>query len=202
MFKDFYHKIPRRMRIFIVFLLIVFTAWIIIKTFSPAVKRVPAEFLQARQEASLIAQDIVAVSSRTAENINKISDFDKNKEYTEALNLISEELNSNREAREKAISLSVNLETMAKNISRISPTAAGQAALQAISSETTLISRLINYNDYLIKLLEILQEKFLGKEKNANGKIVDLIGKINDEARAINDLNDNFNSLMREFDKL
>jgi predicted PurR-regulated permease PerM len=201
MIKNLYLKIPRRMRILIIFLLIVAAVGLIVKTFTPETKNTPKEFLETRQEASLIAKDIIDISSRTAENIKKISDLDKNKEYTEALNLISEELNNNRLARENAISLSAKLEIMAKNVSQISPAAAGQIAIQAISSETTLISRLITYNDYLIKLLEILQAKFLEKEKNANDKIADLIEKINDEARAINDLNNNFNNLMTEFDK-
>jgi len=199
---NLYFKIPRRMRILIIFLLIVAAVGLIVKTFTPETKNTPKEFLEARQEASLIAKDIIDISGRTAENIKKISDLDKNKEYTEALNLISEELNNNREARENAISLSTKLEIMAKNVSQISPAVAGQIAIQAISSETTLISRLITYNDYLIKLLEILQAKFLEKEKNANDKIADLIEKINDEARAINDLNNNFNNLMTEFDKI
>ena len=190
------------MRILIVFLLIVAAAWLIIKTLAPETKNTPKEFLEARQEASLVAKNIIDISGRTAENIKKISDLDKNKEYTEALNLISEELNNNRLARENAINLSAKLEIMAKNVSQISPATAGQIAIQAISSETALISRLITYNDYLIKLLEILQAKFLEKEKNANDKIADLIGKINDEARAINDLNNNFNNLMTEFDKI
>ena len=202
MIKNLYFKIPRRMRILIIFLLIVAAVGLIVKTFTPETKNTPKEFLEARQEASLIAKDIIDISGRTAENIKKISDLDKNKEYTGALNLISEELNNNREARENAISLSTKLEIMAKNVSQISPAVAGQIAIQAISSETTLISRLITYNDYLIKLLEILQAKFLEKEKNANDKIADLIEKINDEARAINDLNNNFNNLMTEFDKI
>ncbi len=190
------------MRIFIVFLLITLITYLVVQILTPDAKNIPRDFLMARQEASLIAKDIIAISSRTAENIKQISDLDKNKNYTEALNLISEELNNNREARENAIKLSSQLEIMAKNVSQISPTAAGQIAIQAISSETALISRLITYNDYLIKLLEILQAKFLGKEKNSNDKITDLINKINDEARAINDLDNNFNKLMTEFDKL
>ena len=202
MIKNLYFKIPRRMRILIIFLLIVAAVGLIVKTFTPETKNTPKEFLETRQEASLIAKNIIYISGRTAENIKKISNLDKNKEYTEALNLISEELNNNREARENAINLSAKLEIMAKNVSQISPATAGQIAIQAITSETALISRLITYNDYLIKLLEILQAKFLEKEKNANDKIADLIEKINDEARAINDLNNNFNNLMTKFDKI
>ena len=109
MIKNLYFKIPRRMRILIVFLLIVAAAWLIIKTLAPETKNTPKEFLEARQEASLVAKNIIDISGRTAENIKKISDLDKNKEYTEALNLISEELNNNRLARENAINLSAKL---------------------------------------------------------------------------------------------
>ena len=104
----------------------------------------------------------------------------------------------NRQAREKAIELSIQLETMANNLSQISPASASQTALRAISSETTLISRLITYNDYLNQLLEVLREKFLG---NGNGdKVAELVEKINEEAKAINELNEKFNESMEMFD--
>ncbi|MEK7634492.1 MAG: hypothetical protein AAB396_01235 [Patescibacteria group bacterium] len=147
-----------------------------------------------------MAKNIVVISGKTAENINKISDFDKKGEYAEALNLISEELNNNNEARSQAVNLSVQLEIMAKNLADISPASMGQIALQAISSETALINRLITYNDYLIKLLEVLQKKILGQGGNS-GQISELIGKINEEAKVINNLDKNFNQLMDEFDK-
>ena len=87
---------------------------------------------------------------------------------------------------------------MAKNLAKISPASAGQIALEAISSETALISRLITYNDYLTKLLEVLRNKFL--EKQNGDQVPELISKINDEARAINDLNQKFNEVMKKFD--
>ena len=99
------------------------------------------------------------------------------------------------------IKLAGQLEIMAKNISAILPASAGQMALQAVSSETALISRLITYNDYLVQLLEILQQKFSGFSKNTNGKIAELLAKINEEAKAINELDNSFNQLMGEFDK-
>ncbi len=198
MFNSIY-QIPRRIRIFIIFIIIIFLAYFIVKIITPPSKNIPLEFLKAREEASLMAKNIVAISGKTAENINKISDFDKKGEYTEALNLISEELNNNNEARSQAVNLSVQLEIMAKNLANISPASMGQIALRAISSETALINRLINYNDYLIKLLEILQKKILGQGGN-NGQISELIGKINEEAKVINDLDKNFNNLIDGFD--
>ncbi|MBI4993352.1 hypothetical protein HZC33_00090 [Candidatus Wolfebacteria bacterium] len=200
MITNLYFRVPRRLKILAIFIILLLAAYFIVKIFIPEAKKVPPDFLKARQEASLIAGQIISISDNTARSIGQISDFDKNKQYEEALKLISQELVNNREAREKAINLSAQLEIMTKNISQITPISASQAALQAIGSETTLISRLITYNDYLVGLLEILQAKFLEKEKDANGKIPDLINKINGEAQAINSLDKNFNSLMIDFD--
>lgn len=161
-------------------------------------RNIPSDFLAARQEASLIAQNIVSISNESTDRLNEIAQFDKDREYTEALILISQELERNSQARGKAIKLSAQLEIMAKNLAKISPASAGQIALEAISSETALISRLITYNDYLTKLLEVLREKFL--EKHNGDQVSELISKINDEAKAINDLNQKFNEVMKKFD--
>ncbi len=200
MINDFYFKIPRRAKITIIFLLIVLTVYLLARFFTPGFKNAPEEFLRARQEASLIAKDIIGLSGQTAGNIAVISEFDREAKYGDALNLISQELERNRQAREKAIDLSKQLELMVKNIPGISPSSAGQAALEALTSETALISRLISYNDYLVQLMELLRKKFLFQEKNGNGRVSELINKINEEARLINELDKNFNESMDKFD--
>ena len=198
MISNFYSKIPKRVRILILFIFIILLVYFVLRFLIVDVKNVPEDFLRARQEASLIAQDIVTISNESTNSLGEIVRLDKERKYTEALVLISKELERNRQARERAIKLSVQLETMAKNLAEISPASAGQKALEAISSETALISRLITYNDYLTQLLEILRGKFLGKTDG--DRIAELITKINDEARAINDLNQKFNDTMNEFD--
>lgn len=198
MISTFYSKIPHRIRLLILFIIIILAAYFVLRFFWVDVKNIPEDFLRARQEASLIAQDIVTISNESTNSFTEIARLDKERKYTEALVLISKELERNRQAREKAIKLSVQLETMAKNLAQISPSSAGQKALEAISSETALISRLITYNDYLTQLLEILQGKFLGK--NQGDKIPELIAQINGEIQAINDLNQKFNETMKEFD--
>lgn len=195
---EFYSKIPRKTRLLIIFILIILAAYFIVHFFISGVKTVPEEFLRARQEASLVAQDIVNISNNSGNTFGEIARLDKEGKYKEALVLVSRELENNRQARAKAISLSMQLETMAKNLDKISPSSAGQKALEAISSETALISRLIDYNDYLTQLLGALQDKFMGKSDG--DKISELIGKINDETGAINDLNVKFNETMNEFD--
>ncbi len=200
MISNFYFKIPRRLRIFIVFLLIVSVVYLIARIFFFDVKKMPNDFLKARQEASLVANNIVVLSNESVGNLGKIYELDKNGNYEEALSLLANELERNRQAREKAVELSAQLEKMARAVPEISPASASQSAIQAISSETALISRLITYNDYLFQLLEILRSKFLGQTKNSSEQISELINKINEEVRAINELDKKFNEVMGEFD--
>lgn len=200
MVSNFYFRIPRRLRIFIIFVLVVLAAYLIARNFFIEIKTVPDDFLRARQEASLIANDIIGLSNKSIGNLDKIYEFDREKNYEEALNLLASELERNRQAREKAIKLSAQLEKMARAVPEISPSSAGQSAIQAISSETALISRLITYNDYLFQLLEVLRSKFLGKTKNSGERIMELIDKINKEVKAINELDKKFNEIMEGFD--
>jgi len=198
MISAFYSKIPKRVRLIILFLLIILIVYFVLRFVGATPRTVPEEFLKARGQASLIASEIVLISNNSTADFNQIVQLDNQGKYTDALNLISQELEKNREARSKAINLSVELANMAKNLDKISPLSDGQIALEAISSETALISRLINYNDYLNQLLEILQQKFLGKISGDN--IPEIVSKINDEVKAINDLNQQFNDVMNRFD--
>ena len=72
MISNFYFKIPRRLRVFIIFILIILAAYLITRIFFVEPKTVPNDFLRARQEASLIAKDIVNLSNESAGNINEI----------------------------------------------------------------------------------------------------------------------------------
>jgi len=78
----------------------------------------------------------VNISNDSTSNINKIAKLDEERDYTDALTLVTAELQKNRTARGKAVELSNNLELMAENLSNISPVSSGQTALEAVSSET------------------------------------------------------------------
>lgn len=200
MISKLYSNIPRKIKLFLFFLLIILVFYFIGRFIFVRTNNIPSDFLKARQEASVISQIIVNLSSDSAKRIEEISILDSQAQYTEALNLIVSEMNKNREIRQKAIELSSSLETMAKNASDIYPDSSASVALEAIGIETTIISRLINYNDYLNQLLEVLQLKLLGKN-NLHKKINELIGRVNEEAKEINKLNEKFNDLMAQFDR-
>ena len=64
MISDFYFKIPRRVKITIIFLLIVSAVYLLARFFTPEIKNVPEEFLRARQEASLMPKILLIFPAR------------------------------------------------------------------------------------------------------------------------------------------
>lgn len=162
-------------------------------------KRVPDDFLRARHNIASIAKEIVVLSDQTAKNIEEISILDRDGKYDEALNLVTREISKNQEARVKAISLSAEVQKMTNSIQDLRPISLQSIALEALNHKVSLINRLITYNGYLYDLLNILQNKLLGKI--SGDKIPELIAKINDETRAVSELNERFNDLMRQFDE-
>ena len=200
MIKKFYFGIPKKIRLFIIFLLIILAVYFIGRFIFAETHGIPTEFLKARQEASLVAQVIVGLSSDSAKKIEDISALNSQGRYTEALNLVVAEMDRNREIRQKALELSSNLEVMASNSAKIYPDSSARNAIEAITVETTIISKLVDYNDYLNQLLEILKARLLGQQ-NAMGQVSGLVEKINNEAKEVNDLNQKFNDLMDKFDQ-
>ena len=198
---ELYLKIPRRIRLFVVLLLIVFFAYFVGRFLLAKTKTVPPEFMQARQEAALIAQDIVGMSKESAQHIGDLSSLNANHNYTDALNLVTQELERNRQIREKAIALSGNLQTMTINVSAIKPKSSAEAALEAVSTEVTLIGHLLTYNDYLNQLLGIIRSKITGTDATSAEVVADLVKKINDESIVVNVLNEKFNDQMAAFDR-
>lgn len=163
---------------------------------------IPREFAEARLKSSAIAQSIVIFSNNSLKNLDEIARYDRQGNSTEALFLISKELIKNRETQESAIKLSAQLEAMAKSISRIKPSRARELATAAVTSEVALVSRLLSYNNYLTRLFEILQIKFSQPYLYDHSRIAELIVKINEEARAINEFDQNFQQSISEFDKI
>lgn len=166
-------------------------------------KYVPAQFSDARIKGGEISQRVVELSRHTLSTLNEVARYDREGNYPEALIAISNAVIANRENQAESIRLSSQLTEMAQNLTRISPASARELATQAISAEIALVSRLIYYNTYLSQLFETLKVKF---EKPwvayLDGQVNDLVNKINDEAKAVNELNKQFNAAMAEFDKI
>lgn len=199
--RELYFKVPRKVRLFVFLLVLVFLAYFVGRFLLAKTKTVPEEFMQARQQASLVARDIVGMSQDSAKHIADISALNSEAKYPEALALVKEEIARNREIRDKAIALSTHLQAMTMNVSSIKPKASAETALEAVSTEVTLIGHLLTYNDYLNQLLEITRGRITGSADSSSQDVADLVKKINDESIVVNVLNDKFNEKMEVFDR-
>jgi len=162
---------------------------------------VPEKFMEARIKGAELAYNIAELSNSSLKTLEQIEEKDRQGKNSEALDLASQELLKTLETRQQAIKLSSQLEKMARSLQDIKPAQARVLATEAVSSEVALVSRLLSYNDYLGQLFETLRAKFQSNE-DTNGKVQKLLNDINDEAKAINDLNKKFTDSLEEFDKM
>lgn len=157
------------------------------------------EFDFNRKQSALIAQDIVNLSTEIKNDISKINNLDEEKKYKEAFNLLNETNLKILNIRQKAVELSRSLEIMAKELNNIKAKGNEILAISAITHRLTIISRLINYSDYLFQLNLALQKRFYGADNKE--EIETLIKKINNEVIAINETNQKANEAMQKFDE-
>ncbi len=199
MLRRVFSWMPKKVLIFLAALIVLLIGVFAASLFLAGKENVPADFISARNSSSLIAKDIVEINNNLAKDLADVSKASADERYDDALNMIVKDIDQNRKARQKAVALSANLEIMIKNTDKIYPENLARQALEAISAETTLISHLITYNDYLYQLLDILRDGLLDKQISQK-QVVSLADKINTEARAVNDINNRFNDLMKKFD--
>ena len=129
--------------------------------------------------------------------------FDREGNRPEALIAIAKAVADNRQAQLEAIRLSSQLDAMAQNLSRVNPGRARELGSEAITAQITSVTRLLYYGNYMEQLYEALRAKFDDPRRAyLDGKVNELVGKLNDEAQAINELNKRFVAVMAEFDKI
>ena len=195
-------RVPKRLKIFLVFIIIVaggYTGSRFISSFSG---RIPAEFSEARLQGALIAEGIVNLSNRSAQNLENISELERNKNFSEALKIISDVVKQGQDIRNEAVKLSGEIEKMTRALSEIRSLEARQAAIEAISDHLALISRLINYSGHLGDLLDVLRGRFEGTLPHSASKIQLIVDQVNAEARAINNFNAQAIQAMERFDAI
>ncbi len=163
----------------------------------------PSAFTDARLKGADVAKRIVDLSRDTLSLLGQVSDYDERRKATEALAAISKAIAINNESQIEAVRLSSQLAAMAENLSSIKPSRGREIATEAVAAEVALVSRLLYYNSYLSQLFEALRAKVNRPGISyLDGKVSELINKINDEAQEINELNKKFNAKMKEFDEI
>ena len=164
---------------------------------------VPQEFYDARGRAAEISSRIVQLTDASVQTLRLISTADEAGNYRRGLTLITEEVDRNNEIKNQAVKLSEEVKTMALNLGAVKPEKAASAGLQAATTGLELAQRLVNYNNYAQELLAVLQTRLKSNgTPHTREKIEEIILKMNQEAEAINDLNEKYQEETREFDRL
>lgn len=192
MASDFLKKITRRRWIWLVILTLMVPAYVLVRALFSQGTAIPYEFIESKEKSASIAAVIVDMSKQAAGELDRINSLEKRGDYYGALNLINSELKRVSEMRLKASELLEKLTEMTKALPEIEPQAAREKGLEAINYEINLINHLISYNNGLETLLKLLNSEFIYGE-NIGQEFGLSIGKINDEAKAIKELNDKFN---------
>lgn len=159
---------------------------------------VPPDLLAARQEGSVIAQDIVNLSNDFSSDLEKINQLDKERKHAEALNIATDMLQRIPEVKNRATDLSKELEKMTSALTTIKSEEARAAAIESITNRMALIGRLFSYSEYLLQLSKVLQDRF--REIPNNQSVAELTTQINAEVTAINNFNRAASEAMNRFD--
>jgi septal ring factor EnvC (AmiA/AmiB activator) len=160
---------------------------------------VPQEFREARQQGSVIAQDIVNISNGIAQDLQRVNQLDREEKYGEALEANTEILERIPQIKDKATLLSKELERMTASLAEIQNQEAKQAAIESITNRLTVISRLFSYSTYLGQLSAVLQDRFQGVGSAVS--VPAIISQIDAEVTAINSFNRSASEAMDRFDR-
>jgi hypothetical protein len=190
----------RRNKLYLVFTVILIGGYVVYRIVAAATAT-PKDFEDARMKGGAIAQDIVNISTDLKTELAAINDLDKQGNYIEALKKITDVANRTTDIRAKAVELSGQLQIMTSALPRIGNEDAKQAVLDSVTNRLALLSRLINYSDYVYQLLSVLREKFTGVWHKP-GQVAQLVDQINGEVAAINIFNQSAMAAMARFDKL
>lgn len=184
----------------VVFLFLLVGGYAIYRLVLASQGQIPEDFANSRAEGALVAQMIVSLSGEVSGDLQRVSELDKEQRYEEALSAVTELSAKNEKMRDEAIQLSKELEKMTKALSEIKSPEARNFALESINHRLALITRLVSYNDGIVRLLNELRLRFSGVNRS-DGQVGIIIGRINLEVAAINDFNKRAMDAMDRFDR-
>jgi hypothetical protein len=161
----------------------------------------PQDFIIARQNAAVVSQRIVDLTSATRDKINAANISELAGDNNKTQQFIGEARTTNNEAYQSASNLAEFLKNLAGSLSTLQSTASQRIAYQAIATELSLVSEFIVYTQNLNSFLDALSAAGEGNTPARKTAIEATLKKTNNSARIINDLNKEFLSRMASFDK-
>ena len=163
--------------------------------------RPPQGFLDAREAAAATSKEIVDLTNLTNEKIKEINVPPLDGKQDQAIQLVNDARGTNAQAYQKAGDLANQLQTLAESLKDVEPASSQQIAYDAVATELSLVSQFITYTQDLNTFLDDLQA-LIAVDNVANQEAVRTsLQKVNETAASVNQLNDDFNAKMQQFDK-
>ncbi len=161
----------------------------------------PEELNDARARAGKISSDIVRLSKEANDNIKALGALEPGGDGGQAQGLIEEAKSKNKDAYEKSVALSHELQLMAQVLPRVKSPAAEQVLYRAITVEISLVTEFIQYTKDLNTFLENVSEFLRVKTQESRFRVQSQEQAVNARVERINSLNDEFLKYMEELDK-
>jgi len=170
---------------------------------------VPKEFTTTRAQAAQTSDKIVNQATISISNLNAIALAYNSGKYNTALDLATQEVNHNNDERNSASTLSSQLGVMANDLYKIRPGKAEQIGVQAIGKEYQILENIVNYVGLTYQLINELKISYINST-NVGGvaaianvsSLNNVVVQLNNYAQSINSLNQQYLSLMSQFDTL
>lgn len=164
-------------------------------------EELPEEFLQARRDASLTSKEIVVLTDSINKAVRAINLLDVAEQRPKAIQIVNQAKADVASASSRAFELSRSLERMTQSLISLSSASAQRLAYTAIATELSLVSEFLTYTEHLNVFLASIERSFARgstrEEQEAIGKALD---EVNESAKTINRLNDEFLAKMKLFD--
>ncbi|MEK7076944.1 MAG: hypothetical protein AAB967_01795, partial [Patescibacteria group bacterium] len=161
----------------------------------------PPEFLLARRDASSVSKEIVVLTDSVNKAIRTMNLLDVAEQRPKAVGIVNQAKTDIASASSRAFELSRHLERMTQSLASLPSASVQRLAYTAIATELSLVSEFLTYTEHLNAFLQSIERSFAArstlKEQEAIGKA---LGEVNESAKTINRLNDEFLAKMRVFD--
>ena len=176
----------------------VLVAGFVIAKFELSSADVAPAFEQARMQGAIVSDTIVRLSNEISMDLTKVSELDLAGNPKDALSLTIEVQVKAKEVRVRANDLSEELKKMITSLDSIKSPAGKQAAMEAITNQMAIISRLISYSEYLEQLSQVLSNHF--QEISDKRSVSVIISQVNAEVTAVNSFNKQAVQAMERFE--
>ena len=161
----------------------------------------PQRFVSARERTAQTSQEIVDLVELTNEKIKAINLKDFNRNINEAIVLVSDARENNSQAYSKTSELALRLEELAFSLNEIRSRKLQRPAYEAVAVELSLVSEFIVYTHILNNFFDSLSRAIITDSLADRLNVEMKLNEVNNQARKINNLNEEFLSKIGSFDK-